>query len=87
MITLEALVAELQQAPPEHLEEVHRVLHELQAKAEANKKLAAETMRILNGMEELPAETWAEIDEYQRRLRAELFTRPRPEFDDEADAA
>ena len=29
MITLETLVAELQQAPPEHLEEVYRVLHEL----------------------------------------------------------
>ena len=87
MITLETLVAELQQAPPEHLEEVHRLLHELQTKAEANKKLAAETMHILSGMEALPAEDWAEIDAYQQRLRAGLFTRPRPEFDDEAHAA
>ena len=87
MITLETLVAELQQAPPEHLEEVHRLLHELQAKAEANKRLAAETMRILSGTDDLPAETWAEIDDYQRRLRAELFTRPNPFLDDEADAA
>lgn len=87
MITLEILVAELQQAPPEHLEEVHRVLHELQVKADANKKLAAETMRILNGMEELSAEDWAEIEAYQRQQRAELFTRPNPFRTDEADAA
>ena len=85
MITLETLVAELQQAPPEHLEEVHRVLQQLQA--EANRKLLAETLRILDGTDELPAETWAEIDAYQRQLRAELFTRPNPFRTDEADAA
>lgn len=73
--------------PPEHLDEVHQLVLTLKAKAEANKKLAAETIRILNGMEELPAEDWAEIDVYQQRLRAELFTRPRPEFNDEAHAA
>lgn len=87
MITLETLVAELQQAPPEHLEEVHRLLRELKTRTEANQKLAAETMRILSGTDDLPAETWAEITEYQRRLRAKLFTRPRPTFNDEPDAA
>jgi len=87
MTTLEAIVQDLQQVPPEHLDEVHQLVLTLKAKAEANKKLAAETMCILNGMEELPAEDWAEIDVYQQRLRAELFTRPRPEFDDEAHAA
>ena len=87
MITLETLVAELQQAPPEHLEEVHRVLQELQARGEANRKLTAETLRILEGTDDLPAETWAEIDAYQRQLRAELFTRPNPFRTDEADAA
>jgi hypothetical protein len=85
MITLEALVQELQQVPPQHLDAVHRLVQQL--KAADNKRLAAETMRILNGIEELPAQAWDEIDAQQQRVRAELFTRPRPTFDDEADAA
>lgn len=86
MTTLEAILQDLQQVPLEHLDEVHQLVQALKAKTEANKKLAAETMRILSGADDLPAETWAEIDAYQRRLRAELFTRPNPFLDDEADA-
>ena len=87
MTTLETIVQELQHVPPQHLDEVYQLVHSLSAKAEANKKLAAETMRILSGTDDLPAETWAEIEAYQKRLRAELFTRPNPFLDDEADAA
>lgn len=86
MTTLETIVQDLQQVTPEHLDGVHKLVLALEAKAEANKKLAAETMRILNGMKELHAEDRKEIDAYQQRLRAELFTRPRPEFDNEAHA-
>ena len=86
MITLETLVQDLQQIPPEHLEKVHQLVQEL--KAEANRQLAAETMRVLlSGEDDLPAETWDEIIAYQQRLRAELFTRPNPFLADEADAA
>ena len=85
MTTIEAILHDLQQVPPEHLSKVHQLVQEL--KAEANRKLLAETLRILDGTDELPAETWAEIDAYQRQLRAELFTRPNPFRTDEADAA
>lgn len=85
MITLETLVDDLRRVPPEHLEEIHRLI--LQLKTAGNKHLAAETMRILTGTETLPAHVWAEIDEQQQRVRAELFTRPKPAFDNEANPA
>jgi hypothetical protein len=85
MTTIEAIVQDLQQVPPEHLDKVHHLVQEL--KAEANRKLLAETMHILEGTDDLPAETWAEIDAYQRQLRAGLFTRPNHFLADEADAA
>ncbi|HEX8350364.1 MAG TPA: hypothetical protein VF598_10410, partial [Hymenobacter sp.] len=67
-----------------HLTKVHQLVQEL--KAEANRKLLAETLSILQATEELPAETWAEIEAYQQQLRTELLNRPTP-FRDEADAA
>ena len=85
MTTIEAIVHDLQQVPPEHLDKVHQLVQEL--KAEANRKLLGDTLRLLQGTDDLPAETWAEIDAYQRQLRAELFTRPNPFLTDEADAA
>ncbi len=85
MTTIEAIVQDLQQVPPEHLDKVHQLVQEL--KDEANRKLLADTLRILDGTDDLPAETWAEIEAYQRRLRAELLTRPNPFLADEADAA
>lgn len=87
MTTMEAIVQELAHVPPQHLDEVYQLVHSLSAKAEANKKLTAETMRILSGTDDLPAETWVEIEAYQKRLRAKLFMRPNPFLDDEADIA
>jgi sugar diacid utilization regulator len=78
MSTLETVLHDLQQAPPEHVEQVRQLLQQL--KTEANQKLLVETLRILEGTDDLPAETWAEIEAHQRRLRQELFTRPMPEL-------
>ena len=85
MTTIEAIVQDLQQVPPEHLDKGHQLVQEL--KAEANRKLLADTLRLLQGTDELSTETWAEIDAYQRLLRTELFTRPNPFLANEADAA
>lgn len=85
MNNLESVLHDLQQAPPEHVEQVRQLLQQL--KEEANRKLLIETMRILEGTDDLPAETWAEIEAYQQQLRQELFTRPNPFRDDEAHAA
>lgn len=125
MTTLETIVQELQQVPPQHLESAYQLIHALAARPaeeagnvaavgrimsaagmlsdwndeewaafeaelkriRANKKLAAETMRILEGIDDLPDEEWNAINEHMRRLRTELFTRPLPDFGDESNAA
>ena len=87
MTTLEALIQDLQQVSPQHLVEVHQLVQALKAKEAANQQLAADTMRILQGIEPLPDETWDDITAHQQRLRAELFTRPNPFLEDDAHAA
>lgn len=87
MITLETIIQNIQQISPQHLEEVGQLVQALKAKEEANKRLAEETRRILQGTDDLPDEVWDDIMAYQRRVRAELFTRPNPFLEDEPDAA
>ena len=87
MTTIETIVQELQHVPPQHLDTVYELVRSFTLPSEANRKLAAETMRILEGTDDLPDEEWDAINAHMRQLRAELFTRPRPIFDDEADAA
>ena len=86
MITLQTIVQELQQVPPEHLEEVHQLL--MRWKKEANGKLLADTMRVLlSETDDLPPEEWEQLNGHMRKLRAEAFTRPTAFQDDEAHAA
>ncbi len=87
MITLETIIQDIQRISLEHLEEVGQLVQTLKAKEEANKRLAEETRRILQGIDDLPDEVWDDIMAYQRRVRAELFTRPNPFAEDEPDAA
>lgn len=87
MTTLEAIIEELQHVPPERLNELRELVRSFMEPNEANKKLAAETMRVLEGMDKLSAEDWEDIDRHMREVRANLFTRSLPEFDDETDAA
>ncbi|MGI4874900.1 MAG: hypothetical protein ACRYFX_27415 [Janthinobacterium lividum] len=87
MTTLETIMQDLRQVSPQHLEEVRQLLQTIKEKEAANQKLAEQTMRILEGTDELPTEVWDDIMAYQQRLRAELFTRPTPFLDDEPHAA
>ncbi|WP_375417933.1 hypothetical protein [uncultured Hymenobacter sp.] len=56
MTTIETIVQELQHVPPQHLDEVYQLIRKFTEPSEANKKLAAETMRILEGTDDLPDE-------------------------------
>ena len=86
MVTLETIIQDLQQVSPQHREQGHQLLQTLKEKEATNRKLADETMRILENTDELPAEVWDDIMAHQQRLRAELFTRPTPFLDDEPHA-
>ena len=87
MTTLEAIVQELQHVPPQHLDAVYELVRSFTGPSEANRRLVAETMRILAGTDDLPDTERDSIDAHMRQLRAELFTRPLPDFSGEADAA
>lgn len=87
MTVIEAIIEDLHQVSPQHLEEVRQLLQAIKEKEAANQQLVEKTMRILESTEELPAEVWDDITAYQQRLRAELFTRPNPFLDDEPHAA
>ena len=87
MTTLETILQELQHVPPQHLDAVYELVRSFTVPSEANRKLAAETMRILEGTDDLPDTEWDAINAHMRQLRAGLFTRPLPDFSDEADAA
>ena len=73
MSIIETIIQDLQQVPPEHLTKVHQLVQEL--KAEANRQLLANTLRILEATETLPADTWTEIADYQHQLRTSLVNR------------
>ena len=87
MITLETIVEELRQVPPEHLDKVHEMVQTLLPKPTSNEVLAAKLHEILAGPDDLSQADWADIDAHMKQVRAELFTRPNPFMDDEAHAA
>ena len=80
MITLETLVEELQQVPPEHLEEVHRVLQTLKSKPVANKDLADWTLQFAGMLNHWTEAEWADFQTELQQTRVELFNRPVPEL-------
>lgn len=87
MTTLETIVHDLQQVPPQHLEEVHRVVRSLIPAPISNAELAAKLHEILSGPDNLSEADWDDINAHMRKVRAELFTRPNPFLEDEPDAA
>ena len=87
MTTLETLIQELQQVPPEHLNKVRELVQTLLPKPVANQVIAARLRELLTGTDDLSSEAWAAIEAHMRRTRAELFTRPNPFLDDEAHPA
>lgn len=87
MITLETIIQELQQVPPEHLDKVHKLVQTLLPTPISNEAIAARLRELLTGPDDLSPEAWADMEADMRRTRAELFTRPNPFMDDEAHPA
>lgn len=87
MTTLETLMQDLQQVPPEHLDKVHDLVQTLLLTPISNEAIAARLHEILTGSDDLSPEDWADVEAHMRRTRAELFTRPNPFMDDEAHPA
>ena len=87
MTTLEDIMQDLKQIPPQYLEEVRQLVRAWVPKPTPNEVLAAKLGEILSGTDNLSDEEWDAINGHMRKLRAELFTRPRPELGDESNAA
>lgn len=87
MVTLETIIQELQQVPPEHLDKVHELVQTLLPTPVSNEAIAARLHELLTGPDDLSPEAWADVEAYMRRTQAELFTRPNPFMDDAAHPA
>lgn len=87
MITLEALVDDLRRVPPEHLEEIHRVVQALMPPPLSNEEVVRRMHLILAGPDESGTAIWEQIDADMREARAGWNNRPNPFLTDEADAA
>ncbi|MEJ7665703.1 MAG: hypothetical protein WKG07_42395 [Hymenobacter sp.] len=87
MVTLETIIQELQQVPPEHLDKVHELVQTLLPTPVSNEAIAARLHEILTGPDDLSPEAWADVEAHMRRTRTELFTRPNPFMDEEAHPA
>jgi hypothetical protein len=88
MITRETILQELQQVPQQHLESVFQLIHALTVRPEGDGAKAAAVERIMGAAGMLSHwndEEWADFEAELQRTRAELFSRPLPDFD--ADAA
>ena len=87
MTTIETILHDLQQVPPQHLEQVHQVVKSLMAPPVSNEKLVAKLHEVLSGADDLSDADWDDINGHMRKVRAELFTRPNPFLEDDAHAA
>ncbi|AMR25666.1 hypothetical protein A0257_00240 [Hymenobacter psoromatis] len=87
MVTLETIIQELHQVPPEHLDKVHELVQTLLPTPVSNEAIAARLHELLTGPDDLSPEAWADVEAHMQRTRAELFTRPNPFMDDEAHPA
>lgn len=84
MTTLETIVQELHQVPPQHLESAYQLVHALtmQSPKEAHTAVAVERIMGAAGMlSHWSDEEWADFEAALRRTRAQLFNRPVPDFD------
>ncbi|RZK31182.1 MAG: hypothetical protein EOO63_04835 [Hymenobacter sp.] len=80
MTTLEAIIQDLRQVPPENLEKAHEAVRALQVPSEANAELADWTMQFAGMLGHWTEEEWADFQAELARTRAELFNRPVPEL-------
>ena len=87
MTTVEDILQDLRQVPPQHLEKVRQLVRAWVPEPTPNEVLAAKLGEILSGTDNLSDEEWDAINGHMRKLRAELFTRSLPEFGDESDVA
>ncbi len=88
MTTRETIIQELQQVPSQHLESLYQLIHALTVRPEGDGTKAAAVERIMGAagiLSHWSDEEWADFEAELRRTRAELFSRPIPDFD--ADAA
>ena len=88
MTTLEAIVHELQQVPPQHLDTVYQLVHALTVRPAQEATTAGAVERIMGAagmLSDWSDDEWAGFEAELQRTRTQLFTRPLPDFD--ADAA
>ena len=83
MTTLEAIIQDLQQVPPQHLDSVYQLVHALTTgSAAATKADAVERIMGTAGMlSDWSADEWAGFEAELKRTRTQLFNRPLPDFD------
>ncbi len=80
MTTLEAIIQDLQQVPPENLGKAHQAVQALKATPAANRELADWTLQFAGMLNDWTEADWADFQAELRRTRAELFNRPVPEL-------
>lgn len=88
MTTLEAIVQELQQVPPQHLDTVYQLVHALTVRPAQEATTAGAVERIMGAagmLSDWSDAEWASFEAELQRTRTKLFNRLLPDFD--ADAA
>ncbi len=80
MTTLETIIQDLQQVPPENLEKAHQAVQALKATPTTNKELADWSLQFAGILSHWTEEEWADFQAELQRTRAELFNRPVPEL-------